>query len=101
MDYTKTCLIFQQNKVERQKQTEMLKPLPVLTRPWESISLDFIVRLPKVGDMALILMKELKLFRLKLNISSNYHPQTDGQMEHFNGLLDEYLRHFIQANQKY
>ena len=35
-----------------------------------------------------------------LNISSSYHPQTDGQTEWFNCLLEEYLRHFVDARQK-
>ena len=44
-----------------------------------------------------------ELFNLlgsQLNISSSYHPQTDGQTERFNGMLEEYLRHFVNANQK-
>ena len=155
MDYTKTCLICQQDKVERKKQAGLLDPLPVPTKPWESISLDFISSLPKVGDHGSILVvidrfskyatfipahkyctaeetarlifknvvkywgvpqsiisdrdprftgsfwRELfKILGSQLNISSSYHPQTDGQTERFNGLLEEYLRHFVQANQK-
>ena len=56
MAYTKTCLICQQDKVEMQKPAGMLDPLPMPTRPWESISLDFIVGLPKVGDLGSILV---------------------------------------------
>ncbi|KAE8689381.1 putative amine oxidase [Hibiscus syriacus] len=108
------------DKVDRQRTVGLLEPLPVLARHWESISLDFISRLPRVGDLGSILVgipqsivsdrdgrfigKFLKgLFQLmgtQLNFSSSYHPQTDGQTERFNGLLEEYLRHFIQANQK-
>lgn len=35
-----------------------------------------------------------------LNMSSSHYPQGDGQTERFNGLLEEYLRHFVSANQK-
>ncbi|XP_022148918.1 uncharacterized protein LOC111017468 [Momordica charantia] len=35
-----------------------------------------------------------------LNISSSYHPQTNGQTKRFNSVLEEYLRHFIDARQK-
>ncbi|OMO75693.1 reverse transcriptase [Corchorus capsularis] len=154
-DYTKTCLICQQDKVEKRKQAGLLEPLPIPSRPWESISLDFICSLPKVGDLGSILVvvdrfskyatfipahkhcsaeetarlifkhvvkywgvpesiisdrdprftgsfwRELfKLLGSELNISRSYHPQTDGQTERFNGLLEEYLRHFVHANQR-
>lgn len=38
--------------------------------------------------------------RLSLDISSSYHPQTDGKTEQFNCMLEEYLRHFIDARQE-
>ncbi|XP_039015947.1 uncharacterized protein LOC120146474 [Hibiscus syriacus] len=56
MDYTKRCLICQQDKVDRQRTVGLLEPLPVPARPWESISLDFISRLPRVGDLGSILV---------------------------------------------
>ncbi|KAA0067731.1 reverse transcriptase [Cucumis melo var. makuwa] len=37
---------------------------------------------------------------MSLNISSSYHPQTDGQTERFNCMLKEYLRHFVNSRQK-
>ena len=155
MEYTRTCLTCQQDKVERQKTPGLLEPLSIPTRPWESVSLDFITKLPKVGDISGILVvvdrfskyatfipttKHLtaedtanlffkhvvkywgvprnivsdrdvrftgsfwsELFKLlgsELNLSSSYHPQTDGQTERFNAMLEEYLRHFVHANQK-
>ncbi|KAA0059227.1 reverse transcriptase [Cucumis melo var. makuwa] len=45
-----------QDKVEKAKVTGLLKLLPVLTRPWESVSMDFITHLPKVGDLEAILV---------------------------------------------
>lgn len=33
-------------------------------------------------------------------MSSTAHPESDGQTERFNGMLEEYLRHFVAANQK-
>lgn len=155
MDYTKTCLTCQQDKTERAKIAGLLQPLPTPKRPWESVSLDFISNLPKVGDLSTILVivdrfskyttfipapkycsaeeaarlffkhivkywgvpqsivsdrdsrftgtfwSELfKLLGLSLDMSSSYHPQTNGQTERFNGLLEEYLRHFVNANQR-
>ncbi|KAE8676710.1 hypothetical protein F3Y22_tig00111582pilonHSYRG00743 [Hibiscus syriacus] len=51
MDYPKTCLICQQDKVDRHRIAGLLEPLSVPARPWESISLDFISRLPRGGDL--------------------------------------------------
>ncbi|KAK9732445.1 hypothetical protein RND81_04G000900 [Saponaria officinalis] len=56
MEYTKTCLVCQQDKVERQKPGGLLNPLPIPTRPWESISMDFINGLPKVGELSAIMV---------------------------------------------
>jgi transposase InsO family protein len=44
-----------------------------------------------------------ELFRImgsKLCMSSSYHPQSDGQTERYNSMLEEYLRHFANASQK-
>ena len=56
MQYTKTCLVCQQDKVEKAKVAGLLEPLEVPTRPWESVSIDFITHLPKVGDYETILV---------------------------------------------
>ena len=56
MEYTKTCLICQQDKVERNKVPGLLEPLTVPKGPWESVSLDFITSLPRVGELGCILV---------------------------------------------
>ncbi|KAL0408426.1 UNVERIFIED_CONTAM: hypothetical protein Sradi_1777000 [Sesamum radiatum] len=36
-----------------------------------------------------------KILGSKLSMSLSYHPQSNGQTEHFNSMLEEYLRHFV------
>ncbi|KZV57841.1 hypothetical protein F511_03410 [Dorcoceras hygrometricum] len=153
--YVKTCLVCQLDKSERTKEAGLLQPLPIPERPWQSVSMDFILGFPKVGGMASILVvvdrfskyavfiaapkvctaehaAELffknvikyfgipqdivsdrdtrftgrfwtALFNLMgsdLKFSTTNHPQTDGQTERINQLLEEYLRHFVTASQK-
>ncbi|KZV51023.1 hypothetical protein F511_43983, partial [Dorcoceras hygrometricum] len=41
-----------------------------------------------------------KLLGSELHFSTSFHPQTDGQTERVNSLLECYLRHFVSANQR-
>ena len=52
--YVRTCLVCQQDKTERKKVAGTLEPLPIPSRPWESVSMDFINDLPKVNDFTSI-----------------------------------------------
>ncbi|OWM75776.1 hypothetical protein CDL15_Pgr009420 [Punica granatum] len=45
--FVKTCLVCQQDKIEQKSPVGLLEPLPIPERPWESVSMDFIVNLPK------------------------------------------------------
>src|SRR6201996_2184318 len=48
--------ITKRNKKPRHKPYGLLKPLPVPTRPWDSISMDFIEKLPMSGEFNAILV---------------------------------------------
>ena len=43
-------------------------------------------------------MELFKLMGLELYFSRSFHPQTDGQTERVNALLELYLRYFMSAN---
>ena len=153
--YVRTCLVCQQDKVEQQQPGGLLEPLPTPKRPWESVSMDFIVSLPKsegFGSIMVVVDRFSKyatfipaptdctaeeaarlflrnvvklwgvpesivsdrdprftgrfwteLFKLlgsQLNFSTSFHPQSDGQTERLNALLELYLRHYVSANQR-
>ena len=46
-DFVSKCLVFQRVKFERQKSSGLLQLLPVPDWKWDSISMDFIVGLPR------------------------------------------------------
>jgi hypothetical protein len=153
--YVRTCLVCQQDKVEQHCSAGLLEPLPIAERPWESVSMDFIVALPKsdgfgsimvvvdrfskygtfiptsadckVDEAARLFFKNVvklwgvpksiisdrdprftgkfwrELFKLlgtDLNFSTSFHPQSDGQTERVNALLEQYLRHYVSAHQR-
>ncbi|CAL5371561.1 unnamed protein product [Camellia sinensis] len=153
--YVKTCLVCQLDKTERKKAAGLLQPLPIPTKPWVSVSMDFISGLPKVNGMRSVMVVVdrfskyavfipaphacpadvaadlfykyvVKYFGLpedivsdrdtrftgrfwtvlfnlmgsELKFSTANHPQTDGQTERMNALLEEYLRHYVTASQR-
>ena len=44
--FISTCLVCQQTKIDHRRSPGLLCPLPIPTRPWEDLSLDFIIGLP-------------------------------------------------------
>ncbi|RVW59633.1 Transposon Ty3-G Gag-Pol polyprotein [Vitis vinifera] len=127
----------------------LLEPLPIAERPWDNVTMDFIIGLPKSEDNDSIIVvvdrfskyatfiaaptdctaeettrlflkhvvkywglpkyiisdrdprftgkfwtELFKLMGSELHFSTSFHPQTDGQTERVNALLELYLRHF-------
>ena len=145
--YVSSCDQCNRCKPVRHKPYGQLQPLPIPKSPWTSISMDFIVSLPKSGEFTAILVivdrltkmahfiptinevdapmtaklfleniyklhglpndiisdrgsiftsnfwKELmNLIMIKTNMSTAFHPQSDGQTERVNQILEQYLR---------
>jgi transposase InsO family protein len=153
--YVVTCDVCQRNKPRQHSDYGLLQPLPIPTRNWEQISMDFIVQLPESSsgyDAIMVCIDRLSkmmhciplhtnataedvsklymahIFRLhglpkvivsdrdakfvghfwkafhkilgtKLNMSTAYHPQTDGQTERANRTLEQMLRNFVNYQQ--
>jgi hypothetical protein len=55
-EYMKTCLTCQQNQTLNKKQTRLLRLLPLLEGLWESVSMDFMVKLPPSRGFDVIMM---------------------------------------------
>lgn len=153
-DYCKSCDTCNRAKPARHKPYGLLNSLPVPQRPWASISMDFVVKLPlsqgfdsvfvvvdRMTKMAhFIPCKEAmdatelarlfitNVFRLhglpddivsdrgslftskfwkklsemtgiKSKMSTAFHPETDGQTERVNSVMEQYLRGYVNYEQ--
>ncbi|GKE68257.1 peroxidase 64, partial [Tanacetum coccineum] len=91
-------VVCQQQKYQTLSPAGLLQPLPIPTQIWKDISMDFIVGLPPSNrDVIFLSNFWQELFRLsqtKLQLSTSYHPQTDGQTKVLNRCLEAYLRCF-------
>jgi hypothetical protein len=74
-NYLAKCLEFHQVKVEHQNPTWFLHPLPIPEWKWETISMDFITRLPrstKQNDVIMVVMEKLSKDVQFIPIKSTY-----------------------------
>ena len=55
-DYCKSCTTCMRSKPQRHQPYGLLKQLPILERPWNSISMDFIEKLPPSSGFNTILV---------------------------------------------
>jgi hypothetical protein len=114
--YVSECDICQKVKASHLKIASNLQPLSIPSWKWEDISMDFIVGLPHTSlryDSIWVIVDRLTktiisdrgaqfiaqfweqlqhALGTKLIRSSAYHPQTDGQTERVNQILEDMLR---------
>ena len=153
-DYVAMCDSCQRNKAAPGKTAGLSHPLPIPERPWQSVSMDFIVGLPqtKKGHNAITVFVDrltkmvhlrpckktmdaeetadlffdavtrlhgmpetivsdrdskftgaffpalLKRVGTKQNMSTAFHPETDGQTERMNRILGDMLRNYVDRD---
>jgi hypothetical protein len=72
-DYLAKCLECQQVKEEHRHPTGLLQPLPIPEWKWETISMDFITRLPKStkqNDAIMVMVDKLSKFAHFIHVKS-------------------------------
>ena len=153
--YIKHCDSCQRNKRSYTQAYGLLQPLPIPNNAWQSISMDFVVKLPVTGaghDSILVVVDRLtkmthliacnetitaqnlanlfinnvfklhgipeqiitdrgslfmsqfwkhftQVLQIQRKVSTAYHPQTDGQTERVNQIMEDMLRHFVNNDQ--
>ncbi|KAK7883236.1 hypothetical protein WMY93_029410 [Mugilogobius chulae] len=75
--YVTACHVCARGKSSHSPPSGLLQPLPVPSRPWSHIALDFVTGLPP---------------------SQGFHPQTNGQTERANQDLESALRCVVASN---
>lgn len=80
--YVKTCLVCQQDKPEQQRPTGPLDPLPIPERPWESISMDFIIGLPRVNKFGniMVVVDQFSHYEVFIAVQANFDARDASQL---------------------
>nr|GEU35402.1 putative reverse transcriptase domain-containing protein [Tanacetum cinerariifolium] len=120
-EYVSKCLNYLKVKAEHQRPSCLLKQPEILVWKWEGIAMDFVTKLPRTSsghDIIWVIMDRLtkhgvpiliisdrdshftsrfwqsmqEALGTRLDMSTAYHPQIDGQSEHTIQTLEDMLR---------
>ncbi|KAK8510548.1 hypothetical protein V6N12_055477 [Hibiscus sabdariffa] len=109
-EFVSKCMVCQRVKAEHQFPSGLLQPLRIPEWKWERITMDFVTGLPmtpsKKDSVWVIVDRFTKdpkftsrfweslhtALGSRLNFSTSYHPQTDGQSERVIQVLEDMLR---------
>ncbi|GJV39847.1 putative reverse transcriptase domain-containing protein [Tanacetum coccineum] len=98
--YVSKCLTCLKVKAEHQKPSGLLVQPEISQWKWDNITMDFITKLPRTqsgNDTIWAIVDRLtkpfqKTMGTQLDMSTTYHPQTDGQSERTIQTLEDMLR---------
>ncbi|GKC33293.1 putative reverse transcriptase domain-containing protein [Tanacetum coccineum] len=104
--YVSKCLTRSKVKAEHQRPSGLLQQPEIPEWKWDKITMDFITKLPSRETWVLVLIISdrdgrftsrcwqtvQKALGTRLDMSTAYHPQTDGQSEHTIQTLEDILR---------
>ncbi|GJU69440.1 putative reverse transcriptase domain-containing protein [Tanacetum coccineum] len=84
--YVSKCLTYAKVKAAHQKPSGLLQQPEIPVWKWERITIDFVSRLPRTPSRSL-----QEALGTNLDMSTAYHPQTDGQSERTIQTLEDML----------
>nr|GEW73633.1 hypothetical protein [Tanacetum cinerariifolium] len=118
--YVRKCLTYAKVKAEHQRPSGLLVQPEILVWKWDNITMDFVIKLPKspqgydtiwvivdrltksaifapmresdpLENLAKLYLKEVKALGTSSDMSTAYHPKTDGQSERTIQTLEDML----------
>ncbi|GJT43347.1 putative reverse transcriptase domain-containing protein [Tanacetum coccineum] len=92
--YVSKCLTWAKVKAKYKKPSGLLVQPEIPQWKWENIMMDFVTKLPKTAIGQDTIWKDLGT---RLDMSTSYHPQTDGQSERTIQTLEDMLRACVIA----
>ncbi|KAK3510271.1 hypothetical protein QTP70_032589 [Hemibagrus guttatus] len=110
-EYVRSCPTCAQVRTSRLLLEGLLEPLPVPRRPWSHLSVDFLTDMPNFGLPEDIVSDRGPQFTSRVwgslcarlgigvSLSSDYHPQSNGQAEHLNQEIGRFLRTYCSREQ--
>ncbi|GJV94352.1 putative reverse transcriptase domain-containing protein [Tanacetum coccineum] len=90
--YVSKCLTCLKVKAEHQKPSSLLVQPEIPQWKWDNITTDFVTKLPRTQRNDTIWRSFQKAMGTQLDMSTTYHPQTDGQSERTIQTLEDILR---------
>ncbi|GKA81470.1 putative reverse transcriptase domain-containing protein, partial [Tanacetum coccineum] len=109
--YVSKCLTYAKVKAEHQKPSGLLQQPEIPIWRWERITMDFVSSLPRTSSGHGVLVSIIsdrdshftsrfwrslqEALGTNLDMSTSYHPQTDGQSERTIQTLEDMLRAFV------